>query len=372
MLTKKISKTVLLVALVSNMVLLMSCDTTSNSDVETSSGGGDWLIPVQEVVDGGPGKDGIPSIDDPSFQSVAEANYVQDDRLVIGVKIGDEVRLYPHQVMDWHEIVNDEINDQHFSLTYCPLTGTGIAYDREINSEVNEFGVSGLLFRNNLIMYDRRTDSNWSQMQLRSVNGNLSGKEGEIIQVVESTWETWKEIYPEAKVLTTDTGFSRNYSGYAYGRGYLVNDDQFIFEPKNDDDRLENKTIVHAVMENEFRGEGTVMRIYPIKDLADEIQVIQESFRGKNIVFAGSSSDQLAVSFLNATEDGAVLDFEPVQGELPIIMKDNEGNRWNIFGEAVSGPRTGERLTATRSYNGYWFAFADFYPNSCIYPNADC
>lgn len=372
MLIEKISSTIVLFSVsVLGMILLTSCNTTSNNDVGSSSGG-NWLIPVQEVVDGGPGKDGIPSIEDPSFQSVTDANYVQDDRLVIGVKIGDEVRLYPHQVMDWHEIVNDEINNHHFSLTYCPLTGTGIAYDREINSEINEFGVSGLLFRNNLIMYDRGTDSNWSQMQLRSVNGNLSGKEGEIIQVVESTWETWKEIYPEAKVLTTDTGFSRNYSGYAYGRGYLVNDDQFVFQPKRDDNRLENKTIVHAVMEDEFRGEETVMRIYPVKNLSAEIQVIQESFRGRNIVLAGSSSDEFAVSFRNATEDGAVLDFEPVQNDLPVIMKDDEGNRWNIFGEAVSGPRTGERLTSTRSYNGYWFAFADFYPNSCIYPNTPC
>ncbi|MCG2589250.1 DUF3179 domain-containing protein [Rhodohalobacter sulfatireducens] len=371
MLTEKTPKTIPFIVLVTSMLLWMSCNTTSNDNVGTSSGG-DWLIPVQEVVDGGPGKDGIPSIENPSFQSVNEANFVQDERLVIGVKIDEEVRLYPHQVMDWHEIVNDEINGQHFSLTYCPLTGTGIAYNREINSEVNEFGVSGLLFRNNLIMYDRNTDSNWSQMQLRSVSGNLSGEEGEIIQVVESTWKTWKELYPEAKVLTTDTGFSRNYSGYAYGRGYLENDDQFVFQPRRDDDRLDNKTIVHAVMENQFRGEETVMRIYPIKDLADEVQVIQESFRGKNIVFAGNSSDQIAVSFVNLTDDGNVLDFEPVQDELPIIMEDSESNRWNIFGEAVSGPRTGERLTSTRSYNGYWFAFADFYPNSCIYPNTVC
>ncbi|MDZ7720544.1 MAG: DUF3179 domain-containing protein [Balneolaceae bacterium] len=377
MLIGKILKTVPLVVLVFSMIFMISCNTTSSSgggssSVSPESSGSEWLIPVQEVVDGGPGKDGIPSIENPAFKSVNEVNYVQDNRLVIGVKIDDELRLYPHQVMDWHEIVNDEINDQHFSLTYCPLTGTGIAYDREINADINEFGVSGLLYRNNLIMYDRKTDSNWSQMQLRAVNGALSGIEGETIQVVESTWKTWKEIYPEAKVLTTNTGFSRNYSGYAYGQGYLVNDNQFVFQPKRDDDRLENKTIVHAVMESEFRGELTVMRIYPIKKLTDEIQVIQEKFRGKNIVFAGSSSDQLAVSFINKTQDGSILDFEPVQDELPIVMKDNEGNQWNIFGEAVSGPRTGERLTATRSYNGYWFAFADFYPNSCIYPIGDC
>jgi len=364
-----------LLCLMASAFFLHSCDSSSSTGGIGNPGpvsDSNWLIPSNEVVDGGPGKDGIPSIDDPKFASADQVNFVQDDRLVVGVKINDEVHLYPHQIMDWHEIVNDEIDGQHFALTYCPLTGTGIAYDREINGEPLEFGVSGLLFRNNLIMYDRRTDSNWSQMQLRSVNGALSGRDGETIQVVESTWETWKQMYPDAQVLTTDTGFSRNYSGFAYGRTYLTNNNSFIFQPKRNDNRLENKTIVHAVMESEFRGEDTVMRIYPIKDLSADIQVIQESFRGRDIVFAGSSAEQIGVSFFRSTQDGAVLEFEPVQGELPVIMEDNEGNRWNIFGEAVSGPRAGERLTTTESYNGYWFAFADFYPNSCIYPNTDC
>lgn len=352
-------------------LFLISCNTTSDSGVGSGSDS-IWLIPAGEVVDGGPGKDGIPSIENPDFASVSQVNYVQDNRLVIGVKIDDEVRLYPHQIMDWHEIVNDTAGNEHFSLTYCPLTGTGIAYNRKINGEVNEFGVSGLLFRNNLIMYDRRTDSRWSQMQLRAVNGSLSGLEGETIQVVESTWETWKNMYPDAKVLTTNTGFARNYQGFAYGPGYLTDNNSFIFQPKRNDNRLENKTVVHAVMENEFRGESTVMRIYPIKDLTDDIQVIQETFRGEDIVFAGSSSNRFGVSFLSMLKDGTSLTFEPVLNELPVIMKDNDGNRWNIFGEAVEGPRKGERLTPTQSFNGYWFAFADFYPNSCIYPNTEC
>lgn len=368
MLSEKFSTIVLLSLIVLGFLLLTSCNTTSSNSVGNFSDQ-NWLIPVNEVVDGGPGKDGIPSVENPSFTSVNQVDYLQDDRLVIGVKINNELRLYPHQILDWHEIINDTIGDEHYSLTYCPLTGTGIAYDREINSEVNEFGVSGLLFRNNLIMYDRNTDSNWSQMQLRAVNGNLSGKEGETIQVVESTWETWKNMYPEAKVMTTDTGFSRNYQGFAYGRGYLTDNNSFIFQPKRDDRRLPNKTIVHGVIEDEFRGESTVLRIYPIQNLKDNVQVINETFRSRNIVFAGSSEDQIGVSFINATEDGSSLTFEPVQGDLPIIMEDNEGNQWNIFGKAVSGPRAGERLTPTKSYNGYWFAFADFYPNSCIYPN---
>lgn len=353
----------------------ISCSSsTSTNNVGSSEENSSWLIPLNEVVDGGPGKDGIPSLENPAFISVDQGDYLQEDRLVLGIKINEEVRLYPHQIMDWHEIVNDSIDDQHFSITYCPLTGTGIAYDREINGTVNEFGVSGLLFRNNLIMYDRETDSRWSQMRIHSVNGPLSGTFGETLQIVEAPWKTWKALYPEAKVLSQNTGFSssRNYQGFAYGRGYLTNNNSFIFQPKRDDNRLENKAIVHGVMESEFRGESTVLRIYPIQDLKENIQVINESFRGSDIVFAGSSEDQIGVSFLRTTSDGTLLEFEPVLGKLPVIMADNEGNEWNVFGEAVNGPRQGERLTPTKSYNGYWFAFADFYPNSCIYPSTEC
>ncbi|MDX1640803.1 MAG: DUF3179 domain-containing protein, partial [Balneolaceae bacterium] len=332
-------------------ITAIACNTsTSTNSVGSGEENSNWLLPINEVIDGGPGKDGIPSIENPSFTSIDQADYLRDERLILGIKINNEVRLYPHQIMDWHEIVNDSIDDKHFSITYCPLTGTGIAYNRKINGIVNEFGVSGLLFRNNLIMYDRETDSRWSQMMISSVNGSLSGSLGETFQIVEAPLQTWRTLYPEAKVLSLNTGFSRDYRGFAYGKSYLTDDNSFIFQPKRDDPRLENKTIVHGVMENQFRGESTVLRIYPIRNLKEKNQVINESFRGSDIVFAGSSEEQFGVSFLRTTSDGTLLQFESVQGRLPIIMKDNEGNEWNIFGEAVNGPRKGERLTATRSY----------------------
>jgi hypothetical protein len=369
MLNKKISKCLIISLILLGPIFLVSCDLTSNN--QNSLIQDTWLIPFGEIIDGGPGKDGIPSIQNPSFQLMSDTDYVQDDRLVLGVKINDELRLYPHQVMDWHEIINDTIDDVHFSLTYCPFTGTGIVFNRDINGQVNEFGVSGFLFRNNLIMYDRISNSRWSQMQLRSVNGSLSGFEGEIFQVVETTWDTWKNMYPEAKVLTTNTGYTKNYQGYAYGKSYLISD-SFPFPRRRFDERLYSKTIVHSVMEDEFQDELTGMRVYPIENLTEDIQIIQETFKGKNLVFAGSSVKKFGVSFFNRTQDGTVLEFSSVQDELPVIMVDNEENRWNIFGEAVSGPRTGERLTPTKSFNGYWFAIADFYPNSCIYPKTDC
>ncbi|MDZ7807261.1 MAG: DUF3179 domain-containing (seleno)protein [Gracilimonas sp.] len=212
----------------------------------------------------------------------------------------------------------------------------------------------------------------WSQMQMRSVNGELIGKEGTVVQTIQTDWKTWKQLYSDARVLSRETGFSRDYSSFAYGEAYLSNDDFFIFEPKRQDDRLPNKTQVHAVFPNNFEGESTVTRIYAIENFDTTIQIIHEPFNGQELVVAGSAGLNFTVSFYNEVSNNTSLRFEPVQDELPIIMQDNEGNKWNIFGEAVSGPRQGFKLTPTTSYNGYWFAFADFYPGSCIYPEITC
>lgn len=343
-------------------------DVQQNSNNGSQVGSSDWLIPAGEVLDGGPGQDGIPSIDTPQFINMSEAGFLDDNRLVLGIKIGDDVRLYPHQILDWHEIVNDSFGDESVALTYCPLTGTGIAFERVIGGSETEFGVSGLLFRNNLIMYDRKTGSRWSQMQMRSVNGELIGRDGSVVQTIQTDWKTWKELYPDARVLSRETGFSRNYGGFAYSANYLTNNDIFVFPPKRQDDRLPNKTQVHAVFPFNFEGESTVPRVYSIDNFDAPIEVIQEPFEGQELVVAGSSELNFTVSFYSESN----LSFEPVQDELPVIMQDDEGNKWTIFGEAVSGPREGSKLTPTTSYNGYWFAFADFYPESCIYPETAC
>jgi hypothetical protein len=182
-----------------------------------SSQNGEWLIPVSEVRDGGPGKDGIPALSNPKFISLDKVDYFLDNELVIGFVDGDKNRAYPHSILDWHEIVNDRVGSVDISVTYCPLTGTWICWDRKIIGKVTTFGVSGLLYNSNLIPYDRETDSNWSQIGLQCVNGPLVGTEAVTIGVVETKWGTWKKIYPESKVLSTNTGYNRGYGFYPYG-----------------------------------------------------------------------------------------------------------------------------------------------------------
>ncbi len=123
----------------------------------------DWLIPVDEVYNGGVGMDGIPALTDPNLITADEAEgdlHALDT--VIGVLIENEARAYPHYILDWHEIINDEIGNTAFALTYCPLTGSGIAVNRDVGGYVTTFGVSGLLYNSNLMPYDRLTRSYWS------------------------------------------------------------------------------------------------------------------------------------------------------------------------------------------------------------------
>lgn len=342
------------------MIALYSCTSTSGTGPglpsDTSDcNASDWTVACSQVVDGGPGQDGIPSIDEPKFSTVSEIDFLDDDELVLGIKVGNTVKAYPNVILYYHEIVNDIVGGKPLAITYCPLTGSGIAWNRTLNGTVTTFGVSGLIHKNNLIPYDRETNSLWSQMRNQSIHGELKGNQAERVQLIEMDWKTWKESYPNSKILNTNTGFNRNYEKYLYGDDYPENNNRILFPVYNDDPRLDNKVLVHGV------AYGFVAKAYPISDFNEGIQVINDTFNGKRIVVTGSSNSKLAVSFERIMEDGTELVFEAVENAFPVIMKDQEGNRWTLFGEAMSGPREGEELKPTPSYNAYWFSYADFF-----------
>jgi hypothetical protein len=346
-------KTIKIISLLTVVFYFNSCDTVDNADVS-----GDWLIPTDEIFDGGPGRDGIPSVDNPQFTNVNDAPYLQDDDLVIGIKIGGTIRAYPHPILDWHEIVNDDISGQKTAITYCPLTGSAIAWKRQGVVSNSEFGVSGLLYNSNLIPYDRGSSSNWSQMKLQCVNGSLIGNEIETSRIIETTYKTWREMYPTSLLLSTNTGFGRQYGVYPYG-GYKTNDD-LIFPVSNEDNRLQKKERVLGLIV------GGQTMAFVINSFSSEVSVENVSFGGEEFVVIGSSGKNFAVAYKRKLDGGTTLEFAFTQGELPLVMMDNEGTKWNIFGEAIDGPRTGESLLQAKSFISYWFAWAAFYPNALI------
>ena len=350
------------------LLILSGCEKDKGGDfLGTPSGNNNnnnnydsWLIPKSEVFDGGPGKDGIPALEEPQFIAASSANYLEEDDLVIGYVNGDDIRAYPHAILDWHEIINDEVGNIKLAVTYCPLTGTGIGWSRKFEGTTTTFGVSGLLYNSNLIPYDRNSGSNWSQMRLDCVNGDFIGSEIGTHTLVETTWKIWKKMYPDTKVVSSNTGHGRPYGTYPYGN-YRTNDNYLIFPISNRDQRLQNKDRVHGIV-----ADGN-SKVYPLSLFGSIVTVIMDGFQGRNYVVVGNGLDNFAVSFNADPGDGTVLTFSAVQDKYPIVMTDNEGNMWDVFGKALSGPREGSQLNHARSFMGYWFSFAAFYPLVLIY-----
>jgi len=175
-------------------------------------------IPVGEIHRGGPPPDGIPSIDQPRFTAASEVDFLQDDDVVIGFSHNGVHRAYPFRILIWHEIVNDVVDGTPIAVVYCPLCGTAMVFDRRYSDQVLSFGVSGLLYNSDVLMFDRETRSLWSQLGMKAVSGEFSGTELTWLPSEQMTWEAWKESYPDSEVLNTDTGHRRDYENLPYGR----------------------------------------------------------------------------------------------------------------------------------------------------------
>lgn len=345
------------------LIGVISCseeDSDSNSNPGNNNGisSGNWLIPEDEIFDGGPGKDGIPSLENPEMISAVDAAYLDDQDLVIGFKDGDEVKAYSHKVLDWHEIINDKVGDINLAVTYCPLTGTGIGWSRNVDGRLTTFGVSGLLYNANLIPFDRLTDSNWSQILLESVNGELIDTDVKTYQVIETTWKTWKELYPDTKVVSTNTGFNRNYQRYPYG-DYRTNHGNILFPFEPMDDRLPNKERVHGIII------GGDAKVYRFNSFVSGTEIIQDSFKDNTVIVVGNQEKNFIVSFFNPDQ----INFSLLDEESDFMFQDEAGNKYNLFGEVVKGPDQGDRLKPTESFIGYWFSWGAFYPQPIIYEN---
>lgn len=315
----------------------------------------DWSIDLEYMEPGCTGGyDCIKSIDSPKFITVDDVDFIQDDDLVIGLKIGDEVRCYPHAILNWHEIVNDHIGDISFSINYCPLTGSGMAWDRMINGKETEFGVSGLLYNSNVIPYDRETGSHWSQMEQQCVNGENFKQHVKTYPVIETTWKTWKAMYPKSKVVSTETGYNRDYHSYPYF-DYKENTDVF-FPTANENDTLHPKERVYGVIQN------TSVICFPLTDFKLGITLKMDTLFDKPAIVIGSAPENFVVIFENNL-NGKSIDAKIVRNALPGIIGDSNGNVFDVFGYCVSGPDKGSRLQPMNGFIAYWFAWAAFYPD---------
>ena len=200
---------------------------------------------LAKVQSGGPAKDGIPALDKPKFIPIKETKI--PDKIQALVLISDkEVKAYPYNILIWHEIINDTFNNKPVAITFCPLCGSAIVYNRTLpDNTVTTFGVSGFLLESNMIMYDRKTESLWRQSTGESLTGSFypSQLKRELFQLI--TVGEIKSSYPDAKIVSTDTGYSRDYFKNPYA-GY-EDSDNFIFKPSSVNEILPPKTIVVVI-----------------------------------------------------------------------------------------------------------------------------
>ena len=201
-------------------------------------------------------------------------------------------------------------------------------------------------------------------MRLDCVNGKLIGEEVNTFQVVETTWGTLKQMYPNTLVVSKGTGISRPYGTFPYinpnGEDYRT--DQFLLFPIDiDDDRLHRKERVHGIIIN---GQA---KVYRTRTFQNGVTLWLDTFQHEKLLIVGDTKMNFVNSFYQTLSDGSVLEFTALQDALPALLEDSEGNHWDIFGEAISGQRTGQKLTPTTSFIGYWFSWGTFYPQTEIF-----
>ncbi|MCE9683358.1 DUF3179 domain-containing protein [Halomonas alkalisoli] len=295
----------------------------------------------EAVRSGGPGKDGIPSIDRPRFQSADQATLSEGDK-VIGVYHRGQARAYPQRILVWHEIVNDDVGGDALSITYCPLTGTALGFKRG----ETEFGVSGKLVNSNLIMYDRATDSEWPQILGVAIDGPLVNQGLEEFRVFWTTWGAWRARHPETEVLTEETGFVRNYRRDPYGSynpvtGYYAPDSRRLFPVMERDDRFPPKTVVFGV-----RGpEGA-------------LAITREALRNEGVVDVTLGERRYTVIHDPGLDTGWAF-HNPEEVDIQPAALD-------FTADGVVGPGI-DSLEAVNGFEAMWFAWAAFYPDTHLY-----
>ena len=251
----------------------------SQDEIKILEDGTKYIIHPDKFLSGGPQKDGIPSIDNPKFVSASEAIWLPDKELGLGIVYKGEARFYPYRILVFHEIVNDKIQEDPILITYCPLCFTGIAFERRIDGEAVEFGVSGKLYNSELVMYDRKTDSYWPQSLGKAVVGSLTGTIIKKLPVDVSEWGSWKKVHSDTKVLSKDTGIypESRYSGSnPYGQSGNFTSIGLQFPLENNDDRLPDYEIVYGIEVN-----GS-FKAYKKSDL-EKLQTIEDLIAGEKI-----------------------------------------------------------------------------------------
>jgi len=331
-------------------------------------------VDLGEFLGGGPPKDGIPSIDDPQFESIAAArDWLEDRSPIIGLEIDGAARAYPLAVLMWHEIANDTLGDVPVVVTFCPLCNTALVFEREFDGVVHDFGTTGNLRFSDLVMYDRQTESWWQQATGEAIVGELTGSRLTFLPAQIVSLADFESAHPTGDVLSRETGYFRDYGRNPYVGYDTVDQNPFLFDGVLDG-RLPPKERVVTV------GEGSGGTAFPYSELrksgaadgtldGEAIVVFwlpgtASALDGPNI---DESDDIGATGVFRPEVDGRRLTFSRDSGEGGPIRDAETGSTWSVLGIATDGELAGSRLSAVVHGDHFWFAWAAFSPDTTIW-----
>ncbi|MGB5953468.1 MAG: DUF3179 domain-containing protein [Ornithinimicrobium sp.] len=328
------------------------------------------LIDPDEVRSGGPPPDGIPPIDEPTYISVADVDWLEPREPVLTLTIDSATRAYPVRVMTWHEIVNDSLGGVPVAVTYCPLCNSGVAFKREIDGEVLTFGTSGRLYQNNLVMYDRQSESLWPQLTGVASIGIMTGTELGAIPIGTVAWSDFAQAHPDANVLSQDTGFDRDYGANPYVN-YDDLDQDLLFDPGQEiDPRRPLKERVIGL-----GGQGSAVAV--LRGHLVDAEPLSLDVGGDPVVLFHQRGQNSALDSREISEGadiGTVGAFVPEAGGESLtfsrsstgFLDDQTRSTWDITGQATAGPLVGERLQPVRHLDTFWFSWVLSNPDTAI------
>ncbi len=310
-------------------------------------------VRLDEIRWGGVRQDGIPPLRQPKMISASEATYLEDDNVVFGIEINDDVRAYPKRILAWHEMFVDEIGGTDFAGVYCTLCGAVILYKTTYKGVQHHMGTSGFLYRSNKVMYDRDTQSLWNTTWGEPVVGPLVGKgiRLERSYLVTTTWGEWKRRHPDTTVLSMETGHARDYGeGVAYNQYFST--DELMFSTSTPDHRLKNKDEILALT-------------YP--DLSQKSMAISADFLSDKPVYKNNLEDLNFVVLTDASGANRVFeskDIDFVSYDQDITATDSKGKKWTLSEDKlVSGNAELTRLPAHRAF---WFGWFSAFPKTIL------
>ena len=325
-------------------------DTFDGGSVPLSEIGGDLILSLV---------DAIPPIDEPRYEDASGGDWLEGDDLVIGyVGANGDAWAFPVKILNFHEIVNDELDGTPVLISYCPLCRSAIAYDRRLDGRELTFGNSSALYESDLVMFDRETSSYWWQVAGEAIVGTLTGARLTTLPSTTVTWAQWLQEHPDTMVLSRETGFARSYERDVFA-GYRdqVNDERFAFPVSADalDGRLAPGDEVLGLTV------GGDSRAYSARGLGNA--AVNDSLGGEEIVVFSTEDGPTAAAYLADAGD-ETLSFSYADGQ---YRDAQTGSTWNLSGEAVSGPLQGTTLEPLPSRYTFWFAYIAAFPDADVY-----